>query len=283
MTSNWSLQLQYQLAQDFIFTMGYIGQSAQNLHSGFLSNINNISPSAFAYGDHLNDQYNYIPQGGASMGVKAPYSTFAGNLGQAIRPFPQYDYIAGDCCLENLGHSSYDAMVVSLNRRFRQGFNLQASYTWSKNLTDADSTIPFSFEPQQVQGMSSGNLKLEKAVSLQNIPQTFSLSYLLQLPFGKGRKYLNNNRALDYVVGGWQLGAIQRYQSGQPLAFGCQTGIPYYQNCITFEKDQQLRTDSPVLPTRQTRKGRTSSTGSRGSSLRFVPPAIWAPMILASR
>lgn len=236
MTSNWSLQLQDELAQDLIFTIGYIGQSAQNLHSGFLSNINNISPTYFSLGDHLSDQYNYIPQGGSSLGVKAPYSNFAGNLGQALRPFPQYDYIAGDCCLENLGHSSYDAMVVSLNRRFRQGFNLQASYTWQKNLTDADSSIPFSFEPQQVQGESSSNLRLEKAVSLQNIPQTFSLSYLVELPFGHGRKYLNNNKALDYLVGGWEIGAIQRYQSGQPIAFGCQTGIPYYQNCVTFEQ-----------------------------------------------
>jgi hypothetical protein len=123
-----------------------------------------------------------------------------------------------------------------LNRRFRNGFNLQASYTWSKTLTDADSTIPFSYvsgnELEQAQG--SGNLKLDKAVSTQNTPQQFSLSYLYQLPFGKGRKFLNNNRALDLLVGGWQVGAIQRYQSGQPIGFGCASGIPYYQNCISF-------------------------------------------------
>jgi hypothetical protein len=36
-------------------------------------------------------------------------------------------------------------MVVSLERRFRNGVNLQASYTWGKILTDADSLIPFSY------------------------------------------------------------------------------------------------------------------------------------------
>ncbi len=238
MISNWSLQLQDELAQDLIFTMGYIGQVAQNLRSGFLSNINNISPSNFTLGDRLNNPQFFIPLGGSNFGVNAPYATFQGNLGQALRPFPQYDFIQGDCCLENLGHSSYNAMVVSLARRFRDGFNLQASYTWSKTLTDADSAIPFSYVAgnQLQQAPGSGNLKLDKAVSVQNIPQTFSLSYLYQLPFGKNRRFLNQNRTLDLLIGGWQIGAIQRYQSGQPISFGCTSGIPYYQNCITYTK-----------------------------------------------
>jgi hypothetical protein len=236
MTNNWSIQLQDELAQDLIFTVGYIGQVAQNLRSGDLSNINNINPSNFSLGDKLNNSAYFIPLGGSNSNVNAPYATFEGNLGQALRPFPQYDFIQGDCCLENLGHSSYNAMVVSLARRFRNGFNLQASYTWSKNLTDADATIPFSFvgANELHQAAGSGNLKLDKAVSVQNIPQQFSLSYLYQLPFGKGRKYLNNNRALDALVGGWEVGAIQRYQSGQPVGFGCASGIPYYQNCIQY-------------------------------------------------
>ncbi len=71
MTSNWSLQLQDELAQDLIFTIGYIGQSAQNLRSGFLTNFNNISPSYFGLGDLLNNpQYN-IPLGGTSHGLQS--------------------------------------------------------------------------------------------------------------------------------------------------------------------------------------------------------------------
>jgi hypothetical protein len=237
MTNNWSFQLQDEIAQDLIFTMGYIGQVAQNLRSGDLSNINNISTKYLGEGDLLDNEAYNIPLGGSSNGVNAPYSTFAGAIGQALRPFPQYDYIQGDCCLENLGHSSYNAMVVSLERRFRNGFNLQASYTWSKTLTDADSAIPFSYVSgnQLEQAQGSSNLKLDKAVSVQNTPQAFSLSYLYQLPFGKGRKYLNDNHALDLLVGGWQVGAIQRYQSGQPIGFGCASGIPFYQNCISYD------------------------------------------------
>jgi hypothetical protein len=241
MTSNWSLQLQDQLAQDLIFSIGYIGEVAQDLRSGFLTNFNNISTSYFNLGDLLsNPQYN-IPQGASSITpfgtYPAPYSTFTGPVGQSLRPFPQYDYIADDCCLENLGHSSYHALVTSLERRFRNGLNLQASYTWSKTLTDADSLIPFSYTSnnQREQAEYSTNLKGDKAVSVQDLKDQFSLSYLYQLPFGEGRKWANHNRGLDLLIGGWEVGAIQRYSSGQPIGFGCATGIPYYQNCIMFD------------------------------------------------
>jgi hypothetical protein len=236
MTSNWSLQIQDELAQDLIFTLGYIGQTAQNLHSGDMTNFNNISPNQFTLGDALSDPQFAIPEGGSNSGVSAPYPTFLGNLGQALRPYPQYDYIQGDCCLENIGHSSYEAMVASLNRHFRQGFNLQVSYTWSKNETDADSAIPFSYDGSRSQSQNSTDHHAEKSVSVQNIPQQLSISYLYQFPFGKGRKFLNSNRALDLLVGGWELGGIQRYESGQPIDFGCATGVPYYQNCFRFTR-----------------------------------------------
>ena len=71
-------------------------------------------------------------------------------------------------------------MLVALERRFRNGFNLQASYTWSKNITDADSAIGVYVGANELQqGGNSGNLKFDKSVSAQNIPQQFSLSYPL--------------------------------------------------------------------------------------------------------
>jgi hypothetical protein len=230
-TSNWSLQIQDELAQDLILTIGYIGQSAQNLRSA-LQNINNIPLSDLSYGDHLSNDF--ISAGHPADGVSAPYPTFNGQLYRALRPLPQYDFIATDCCLQNVGHSSYDAMVVSLNRRFRQGFNLNTSYTWAKNLTDADSALSNLNPSQLSQDQNIYNHRLEKSVSIQNIPHTFVVSYLYKLPFGKGRKFLNHGAMMDRLVGGWEIGGIQRYQSGQPVSFGCAFGIPGYQNCIRY-------------------------------------------------
>jgi hypothetical protein len=249
MISEWSLQIQDEIAPDLIFTLGYTGQTGQNLRSGFLSNANNGSSNYFSYGDHLNNWADDVPEGGSHtftpqgssvpVTVTAPYSTFTGTVGQALRPYPQYDYIAGDCCLENKGHSSYEAMEASLNRRFRQGFNLQVSYTWSKNENDADSSNEWQYSSYRTQGQNSTDTRAEKAVSLQNLPQQLSLSYLYQLPFGKGRTWLNHNELLDRVVGGWEIGGIQRYESGQPTDFGCASGPgSMYQNCFRFTRGQ---------------------------------------------
>jgi hypothetical protein len=159
-----------------------------------------------------------------------------GNIAQALRPFPQYQSINSDCCLENLGQSTYNALLAKLERRFHNGLNLLASYTYSKTLTDADSALP-AFVSFSGGGsvQNSFNLRNEKALSYQDIPHTFVVSYIYELPVGKGKKFLNKPGPVDKVLGGWEVGGVQRYQSGQPLAFGCATGTPAYDGCIRFD------------------------------------------------
>lgn len=38
------------------------------------------------------------------------------------------------------------------------------------------------------------------------------------------------------MIGGWDLGAVQRYMSGEPISFGCASGIPGWDNCIYFTR-----------------------------------------------
>ena len=141
MITEWTLQVQQQVAQDLILTIGYIGNKAQNLHSN-IQNINNIPQQYFSLGNHLNDQV-----AGNTVGINEPFVGFnalwnGGQVQQALRPFPQYDFIDSGCCLQNVGMSTYEAMLVSVQRQFRNGFNLQASYTWSKSITNSDSLLP---------------------------------------------------------------------------------------------------------------------------------------------
>ena len=147
--------------------------------------------------------------------------------------------------MQNVGHSSYNALIASLARQFRNGLNLQLSYTFAKNLTDADSILP-NLNGGTAQDQNVFDHRLEKSVSVQNIPHTFVASYLYQLPFGKGRAFLNRDGITDFLIGGWQIGGIQRYQSGQPFSFGCATGIPGYQNCIRFTRDPSQPLANPA-------------------------------------
>jgi hypothetical protein len=163
----------------------------------------------------------------ANLGVTVPswfVPLYGSNalVGQLLRPFPQYLAIGGSnnnmcSCLENLGVSTYNAFQAKLERRFRNGLNLLASYTYSKTLTNADSAIPvFSgFQSNQFAAQDPFNPKSQKGYSFQDTPHVLVLSYIYELPAGPGKKYLNHGVA-SKVLGGWQIGGVQRYQSGTP-------------------------------------------------------------------
>jgi hypothetical protein len=167
-----------------------------------------------------------------TTGFALPYPGFNAPVGDSLRPYPQYRRFNTDCSLENDGMSSYHALQVTLQRRFRDGLNLQASHTWSKQLNDADSLQPGSNGGGLYQ--NPFDLRQEKALSSQDTPHMFVLSGIYELPFGKGRAFLNNSRLADLGGGGWQVGTILRYQSGSPLPFYCASGVNGWNNCFRF-------------------------------------------------
>lgn len=239
MVQNWDLEIQHQFTTDLILSVGYVGNHGTHLRSS-VAQINNLNPRFFPLGSALNAPIDSSTA--ATLGINPPFQQFEtlygpGNIAQALRPFPQYQSINTDCCLENLGQSTYNALLAKLERRFHNGLNLLASYTYSKTLTDADSALP-AFVAFSGGGsvQNSYNLNSEKALSYQDIPHTFVVSYIYELPVGKGKKFLNKSGVVDKVLGGWQVGGVQRYQSGQPLAFGCATGVPSYDGCIRFNR-----------------------------------------------
>jgi Carboxypeptidase regulatory-like domain len=246
MVENWSFEVEHQFATDLILNIGYVGQHATHLRSS-LAEINNLNPKFFSLGSGLTQSIV-----GNTVGVNPPFPQFEalygpGTVAQALRPFPQYESIDTDCCLENLGQSTYNALLASLQRRFHNGLNLLASYTWSKTLTDADSALP-AFAGFSGGGVvqNSYNLNSEKSVSYQDIPQTFVVSYVYELPIGRNKRFLSGG-ALGRALGGWEVGGVQRYQSGQPLAICCATSIPGFDGSIRFKRvpGQSLRSNAP--------------------------------------
>ncbi len=231
----WSANVQQQIATDLIFTLGYLGSRGTHLPSNLLS-VNNLPISDFALGATLNNPATTLP-----------YPTFTGTVAQSLRPYPQYSFINTAAYGENEGQLSYNAMIAKLERRFHNGFNLLASYTWSKMITNTGNIIGGSLGGAYTANIQNPkDLKAEKAVSPEDVPQLFVISYIYDLPFGKGRHFLNSNHALNYFVGGWSLTGIQRYQSGQPIGFSCATGVPGFNNCIRWNlvNGQQIQTSA---------------------------------------
>jgi hypothetical protein len=235
MIQNWSFEIQQQLASDLILDVAYVGQHSTHLRSSF-DPVNHVPLADLSLGNLLNA--NILSPQAVSAGIGLPYANFQTSrpVSQALQPYPQFFTLNTDCCLENLGQSTYNALQVSLRRRFHNGLNLLASYTWSKTLTDADSTLPF-FATLAGGGSAQNpfNLNGEKAVSNQDIPQNFVLSYIYELPVGQGKKFLNHGGFLNAALGGWSISGIQTYHSGQPFSFCCATGAPTY-GSIRFDQ-----------------------------------------------
>lgn len=256
----WSATVQQQVATDLILTLGYLGSRGTHLPSNLLS-VNNINPSYFNLGAGLNDQ-----------AINLPYSSFTGTVAQSLRPYPQYSFINTAAFGENEGQLSYNAMTAKLERRFHNGLNLLASYTWSKILTDTGNIIGGSLGGAYTANIQNPfNLRAEKAVSPQDTPQIFVVSYLYDLPFGKNRAFLNQSRALNYLVGGWSLTGIQRYQSGQPIGFSCATGVPGFSNCIRWNlvAGQQIQSSA--------RRNKSFNPAISGQNTWYNPSAFSDP------
>ena len=239
MINNWSLEVQHEIAPDLIADVAYVGQHSTHLRTNFDAQ-NSLHPEFLSLGSNvLNAQISSTTA--ANAGISEPFANFPDtqSVAQALLPFPQYFGFNTDGGLENYGQSSYNSLQASLRRRFHNGLNLLASYTWSKTLTDADAGLPF-FATLHGGGSVQNpfNLNAEKAISNQDVPHTLVLSYVYELPFGKGKKYLPGGGWKDKVAGGWEVSGIHRYQSGQPLSFCCATGIPAFAGAIRFNRVQ---------------------------------------------
>jgi hypothetical protein len=83
-----------------------------------------------------------------------------------------------------------------------------ASYTFSKTLVSQN-------------GQNIYNELTEKVISSVNRPHVFSLAYIFDLPFGKGKPMMNQaHPVVNAILGNWTVSAVQRYQSGAPISVG---------------------------------------------------------------
>jgi hypothetical protein len=239
MVETWTLENQYQLTPNLFFSLGYLGMHSTRLH-GLIDYPNDIPLQDLSMGTCLEWWAEAPCPNGFSSPALNPYSSFYQEWGsevwveQALRPFPQYGYINQDSYLQNVGQSSYNALEAKVEHHFSNGLNVLASYTFSKTLTDADAIQPY-YSTLQNQGGTQNpyDHKAEKAVSNEDIPQNLVLSYLYELPVGRGKALLGNTpRPVNAVIGDWRISGVQRYMSGQPISFWGANGIPGFDNGI---------------------------------------------------
>ena len=130
--------------------------------------------------------------------------------------YPQFGTITG---YSNYGHNTYHAGTLRVQRRLTSGVSLTAFYTYRKNLSECDAEGTCT-------GLTYYNRSLEKARTAYDTTHRFVSIVTYQLPFGKGRHWMNQGGVLNPVLGGWELTDIQTLQSGPPFTVTF-AGSPY--------------------------------------------------------
>jgi len=225
-TLQYTVDIQRELPFNLVVSAGYIGHRADRLRSNF-GRPNALSLDALKLGNEiLRTDINAVTTQqrayASSVGVNIPtsanavYPGFGGNVAQALRPFPQYGRVTD--ILESEGESEYNALQLKIDRRFSQGFQFGANYTFSKLVQNASEDI---LGGSPLDGVLQNPYDLEglKTVSPSHSPHVFVTNFLAEIPFGKGRKFLDKGGIVNAIFGGFQVSGIFRIQQGTPLVF----------------------------------------------------------------
>jgi hypothetical protein len=177
----WNLEVQREFGQNYVINLAYIGNHGQDLN--FPVDINQVPEEKLGPND----------------------------IGD--RPYPLFQSINGST---NNAISNYHALQTQITKRMSYGLQFNVNYTWSHFLDDQDSSgwggrggwqnYQNSFSPSD--NYSNSNFDIRNMFKGQTI---------YQLPFGKGRQFLNNSWLLDEAIGGWQTAATFVLQGGSPV------------------------------------------------------------------
>ncbi|MBV9267504.1 MAG: TonB-dependent receptor, partial [Acidobacteriaceae bacterium] len=156
----WSFSIQHQLPGDMVAEAAYVG--SHGTHLSFPADINQVPPNDLAE------------------------SAATGN-GQALRPYPQFGTITGNTYN---AISNYNSLQLSLTKRFSKGLQFNGSYSFSKLLDEQDSSGWGSRDGGQ-NAQDAYNPKLNYGPSNFDIRHMFKGDVVYQMPFGKGRAFMN--------------------------------------------------------------------------------------------
>ncbi len=198
----YNISLQQALSSNTTVTIAYVGNVAERIYPGETEGFNVNQP--------------VLPTSPAQLADR-----------DLRRPY--FDKLAGGtCCSQDINslapaaRANYNALQTTIEKRFSHGVQLLGTYTWSKAM-NYGSTY-FANDPRVEYGPNDTNRN-----------QLFVLSGMYELPFGRNKMLLGNvNRAMNYVVGGWQLAGTTTWESGLPFT-------PTYAEC---GNDQDIDTNS---------------------------------------
>lgn len=218
----WNFGVQHSFGQNTILTANYAGATDMRLDEGIYSNI-------------------ALTPGPGPIAPRQPYPS--------ITP-TYYD--------RSVGKGYYNSFQFSLNRKASHGLSYLVSYTYSK-MIDQGSDGWFGVEGTSIQ--DPYDLRMDKSVAGFDQTHILSASWVYQLPFGHGQRFQTGSRAVDWIIGPWQLNGILSASTGIPYTLSAPSGISNTGN----QYERPNLTGAAIVPS------------SQGPNLWINPAAFTAP------
>jgi hypothetical protein len=226
----WNFDIQHELGREMVVEALYAGSVGVGLPAQWASQMNQLPDSYLSQGASLQQ---LVPNPFAGVVTSGPLSQPTVQRAQLLRPFPQFQtlYVEG----MPLGHSNYHSFQLQFNKRF-SGSVVGVAYTISKAVGNTESRSDWL--EGGAQGTSMGfmdpnNRRLDRSLAVADTPQRLVVNYAVEVPFGKGRRLLNNLGPLNGLVAGWQVSGVYTAQVGGPVAVGTPTNLTGTFNAVT--------------------------------------------------
>jgi hypothetical protein len=192
----WNFTIQQQLPSEVLLEIGYVGAYSRKIRRTY--DINRPAP------------------GPGAINARRPVTSLRvppANL--AVGPVAGIEYETGN------SNQKYDGLQARLEKKLTHGLSLSASYVFSKTISDGQggaSVGTTSNGPQDIR-----NFRAERSLADEHFKHRFISSYVYDLPWGKGKKFLNGaHPAVDAIVGGWTTAGILTLSSGLRVNLGVQ-------------------------------------------------------------
>lgn len=201
---------------------------------------------------------------------KLLYSTNIGSGGLGIARNAANQFLGTALLYTNGARSQYDSMQVQLQRRFSSGVQGQISYTWSHTLDNATGVFSgLGDQRTSRQGpIDPRNLDSDWGNSSLDTRHLLSTNWIIDLPFGKGKKFATNNSVGDAIIGGWQMNWIVSARSGLPFSVVADNGLA--RPSIIGDPYANVPTGRILNPAAfSTTAGITSFTNPAGNTISF--------------
>lgn len=193
-SEQYNLTVEYGISNSLVGSLGYVGAVSRHLQS---------FPN---------------PNGAVAL-APAGFGGYTNTSGDTVFPLQPFPHFGGVAFTAYDGSGSYNSLQARLEKRVTRGLSFLTTYTWSHSLDNAPTPLGSNGDGGY-RSLNILGIGADYGNSPFDVRHRFTFNGNYELPFGRGRAYLNQGGILDDLVGGWSDSFTFRAQTGEPITIG---------------------------------------------------------------